>query len=102
MANRETVQLRLEARQKALDAANAAYIALLSGQVQSYTIGSRNLTRLDLSDLEETIRRLEKEIDEMEEMLRGGKRRKAVVDAVAATVILQNYLDARRLRRSQE
>lgn len=31
-----------------------------------------------------------------------GKRRKAVVDAVAATVILQNYLDARRLRRSQE
>ena len=34
--------------------------------------------------------------------LRRGKRRKAVVDAVAATVILQNYLDARRLRRSQE
>lgn len=63
---------------KALDAANAAYIALLSGQVQSYTIGSRNLTRLDLSDLEETIRRLEKEIDELEEMLRSGKRRKAV------------------------
>ena len=28
-----------------------------------------------------------------------GKRRKAVVDAVAATVILQNYLDYRRLRR---
>lgn len=60
------------------DAANAAYIALLSGQVQSYTIGSRNLTRLDLSSLEETIRRLEKEIDELEEMLRSGKRRKAV------------------------
>ena len=28
-----------------------------------------------------------------------GKRRKAVVDAVAATVILQNHLDARRLRK---
>ena len=28
-----------------------------------------------------------------------GRRRKAVVDAVAATVILQNYLDYRRLRR---
>lgn len=27
-----------------------------------------------------------------------GKKRKAVVDAVAATVILQNYLDRRRLR----
>ena len=78
MANRETGDLRQKARKKPLDAANASYIALLSGQVQSYTIGSRNLTRLDLSDLEETIRRLEKEIDEMEEMLRGGKRRKAV------------------------
>lgn len=28
-----------------------------------------------------------------------GKRRKAVVDAVAATVILQNYLDCRRLHK---
>ncbi len=28
-----------------------------------------------------------------------GKRRKAVVDAVAATVILQNYLDYRRMHR---
>ena len=28
-----------------------------------------------------------------------GKRRKAVVDAVAATVILQNYLDYRRLHK---
>ena len=27
-----------------------------------------------------------------------GKKRKAVVDTVAATVILQNYLDSRRLR----
>lgn len=29
-----------------------------------------------------------------------GKKRKAVVDAVAATVILQNFLDSRRLRKS--
>lgn len=29
-----------------------------------------------------------------------GKKRKAVVDAVAATVILQNYLDSRRLQHS--
>lgn len=28
-----------------------------------------------------------------------GKRRKAAVDAVAATLILQNYLDMRRMRR---
>ena len=78
MANRETIRIRLDVRKKALEAANAAYIALLSGQAQSYTIGSRSLTRLDLSKLEETISKLEKEIDELEAVLRGGKRRKAV------------------------
>lgn len=31
-----------------------------------------------------------------------GKRRKSVVDAVAATVILQNCLDSRRLRKQRE
>lgn len=78
MASKETVRLRLETKKKALEAANAAYIALLSGQVQSYTIGSRNLTRFNLPDLEETIAKLEKEIDALEEVLRGGRRRKAV------------------------
>lgn len=78
MAKKETIRLRLESRKQALEAANAAYIALLFGQVQSYAIGSRNLTRLDLSDLEATISRLEREIDELEGVLQGGKRRKAV------------------------
>ena len=78
MASKETIRLRLETKKKALEAANAAYIALLSGQVQSYTIGSRNLTRFNLPDLEETIAKLEKEIDSLEEVLRGGSRRKAV------------------------
>lgn len=78
MASKETIRLRLETKKKALEAANEAYIALLSGQVQSYAIGSRNLTRLNLPDLEETIAKLEKEIDALEEVLRGGRRRKAV------------------------
>ncbi len=78
MASKETIRLRLETKKKALEAANAAYIALLSGQVQSYTIGSRNLTRFNIPDLEETIAKLEKEIDALEEVLRGGRRRKAV------------------------
>ena len=78
MASRETIQKRLDMRMKALEATEAAYIALLSGQVQSYTIGSRNLTRLNLSELKETISTLEKEIDELEAVLRGGGRRKAV------------------------
>lgn len=78
MANKETIRLRLETKKKALEAANAAYIALLSGQVKSYAIGSRNLSRLDLPELENTISKLEKEIDGLEAVLRGGKRRKAV------------------------
>lgn len=79
MASKETLRLRLETKKKALEAANAAYLALLTGQVQSYAIGSRNLTRLNLPDLEETIASLEKEVDGLEEALRnGGKRRKAV------------------------
>ena len=61
-----------------LDATEKAYLALLTGQVQSYAIGSRNLTRLNLSELKETISTLEKEIDELEAVLRGGGRRKAV------------------------
>lgn len=79
MASKETIRLRLKTKKKALDAANAAYIALLSGQVQSYAIGSRNLTRLNLAELEETIASLEKEVDSLEAALsNGGRRRKAV------------------------
>lgn len=79
MASMTTIRIRLETKQKALEAANAAYLALLTGQVQSYTIGSRNLTRLNLGELAETIASLEKEIDEIEAaLLNGGKSRKAV------------------------
>ena len=79
MASKEAIRLRLETKKKALEATNAAYIALLSGQVKSYAIGSRNLTRFDLSQIEDTIARLEKEIDELEAaLLNGGRRRKAV------------------------
>ena len=78
MASRETIQKRLNMRRTALEATEKAYIALLTGQVQSYAIGSRNLTRLNLSELKETISTLEKEIDELEAVLRGGGRRKAV------------------------
>lgn len=79
MASKETLRLRLETKKKALEAANAAYLALLEGRVQSYTIGSRNLTRFDLSDLADIISNLEKQVDELEAALtNGGKRRKAV------------------------
>lgn len=78
MANRTTIELRLKTKKAALEAANAAYISLLEGQVKSYTIGSRNLTKFDLPQLEDTISKLEKEIDGLEAQLNGSGRRKAV------------------------
>lgn len=77
MTSREELRARLDFRKKALEAARAAYVALLEGQAQSYSIGSRNLTKFDLPKLKEEITSLEKEVDGLSAMLNGGKRRKA-------------------------
>lgn len=78
MTSKIEITRRLELKKKALASAEEAYIALLQGGVKSYAIGSRNLTKFDIPQLEDTIAKLEKEIDGLEEQLRGGKRRKAV------------------------
>ena len=77
MTSREELRARLDFRKKALEAARAAYVALLEGQAQSYSIGSRNLTKFDLPKLKEEITSLEKEVDGLTAMLNGWKRRKA-------------------------
>lgn len=76
--DRKELEARLEFRRAALEEARKAYLGLLSGQVQSYTIGSRNMTKLNLSELQKIIRDTEKEIDGLEIVLAGGGRRKAV------------------------
>ena len=78
MASKNEIKERLEFRRTSLKVAREAYVALLSGQVQSYAIGSRNLTRLDLEKLKAEINDLEKEIDELTVKLNGGYRRRAV------------------------
>ncbi len=78
MTSRIEIVRRLERKKKELAAAEEAYLALLQGGVKSYAIGSRNLTKFDIPTLEDTISRLEKEIDGLEEQLRGGKARRAV------------------------
>ena len=78
MTSRTELEARLEFRQAALDEARVAYLALLKGQAQSYTIGSRNLTKFDLPKLKTEITELEKEVDGLEAALAGGKCRKAV------------------------
>ena len=78
MSNKRDLQEMLDFRRKSLKAAREAYTALLSGQVQSYAIGSRNLTRLDLEKLKNEIDKLEKEIDGITAQLAGLGRRRAL------------------------
>ena len=76
--DRTELQARLEFRRTALTELRTAYIALVNGQVASYTIGSRNLTRFDLTKLKDEIKEMEKECDTLAAMAAGGSRRKAV------------------------
>ena len=78
MAGRSELAAKLEFHKSARDAAQTAYLALLNGQVQSYTIGSRNLTKLDLTKLREEINFHQKEVDVLTAALNGQKRRRAV------------------------
>lgn len=77
MASIEMLKKRLEVKQTQLDEAYNAYTALLKGGVKSYAIGSRNLTRFDLPALEDTIAKLENEIEILEGKVAGKKPRKA-------------------------
>ena len=71
------IRARLEFRKKALSRLRKAYIALLDGGVKSYTIDDRQLTRLDLPELEDAIKSMEDEVDQLEALLNGLKPRKA-------------------------
>lgn len=77
MASKRMLQTKLEIKTEQLENAYAAYTALLQGGVQSYSIGSRNLTKLSLKELEDTIEKLEKEVEIIQGELTGHKRRKA-------------------------
>lgn len=76
--DREELQSRITFRRTALTELRLAYVSLVTGQVQSYAIGSRNLTRFDITKLKDEITAMEKELDSMTAELNGSKRRKAV------------------------
>lgn len=78
MASKETIKLRLTNRKLLLEEAYRALDKLMRGEVKQYTIGSRSLTRFDISELWDMIQELEKEVDQLETLLSGGGRRKAV------------------------
>lgn len=81
----QRLKKRLEFKQRCLDAAREAYISLLSGRTQSYAIGNRSLTRLDLGKLKDEIDALEKEVDSLSAQISSGAPRKTV------GVILRDY-----------
>ena len=72
------LKARLEFRSEAVKELRKAYLALVTGQVQSYTIGSRNLTKFDLTKLKDEIDEMEKELDQLTALNSGRTRRKAV------------------------
>ena len=69
---------KLEFKRRVLAELRSAYIELIAGRVQSYTIGTRSLTRHNLKDLEELIAKTEKEVDELDAKAQGKRPRRAI------------------------
>ena len=78
--SRETIQKQIDEKKQRLAAYLDREMEMLKGGVQSYGIGSRNLTRYqtDLSNVRAAIKELEAEISLLEGKLAGKSVRKAV------------------------
>jgi len=71
------LKARLEFWKSALVKLRSAYLALVDGQVKSYTIDDRQLTRFDLPDLQREIEEAERKVDELTALLNGRRPRRA-------------------------
>ena len=72
------IQEKLTFHKAALSKLREAYLALVDGGVQQYSIGSRSLTKMDLAKISGEIKANEKAIAELEAALSGRKRIRAV------------------------
>lgn len=79
MPNRAAIEEKITAKRERLKSYYAREKEMLEGGVQSYGVGTRNLTRYntDLNAVREAIKELEDEIAELEGQLTGKKPRKA-------------------------
>lgn len=75
--DRIEIEARLAFWQGVYSKLQQAYIALIDGGVQSYTIDDRSLQRFDLPIIKKQMDEAETEISQLTELLRGGARRKA-------------------------
>lgn len=71
-----TIEQRIDRKKKRLEMYYQAEEAILGG-AQSYSLGSRSLTRANLSDIRNMIDQLEKELSELEAKASGKHPRKA-------------------------
>lgn len=72
------IQLDIEFHRSAKQRLQAAYLAIADGGVQSYSIGSRSLTKHDLEKIRAEIAEHDKAINELTAALSGRGRRRAV------------------------
>ena len=71
--------MKLEFHRSAVTKLRAAYLAIAEGGAASYSIGSRSISKHDLSKITAEIAEHEKQIANIEAaMQNGGKRRRAV------------------------
>lgn len=77
MADRTEISARLAFWRTALEKKREAYLALLDGGVQSYTLEGRSLTKFDLNTLKREIEDAERIVDELTQLLSGKRPRRA-------------------------
>ncbi len=79
MLNRAEIEEKIKIKKERLSSYYAREKEMLNGGVQSYGVGTRNLTRYntDLNAIRNAIKELEEEIAELEGLLHGRKPRKA-------------------------
>ena len=75
--NKARAEERLTKYKDRLDLYYKAEEAILDG-AQSYSVGSRHLTRADLAEIRKMIVTLEDNIEELEAQVSGGSRRKCI------------------------
>ncbi len=75
--DRARIQQRLEFWENQLDKLMEAYTRLIEGEVKSYQIDDRRLTKFDIPSLRKAIDEAEKKVNMYEALLNGQKPRKA-------------------------
>jgi len=75
--DRATIQRRLEFWRTQLEKLMDAYVKLIEGEVKSYEIDDRKLTKFDIPSLRKAIDEAEKKVDMYAALLEGQKPRKA-------------------------